>query len=416
MLKRSLLAATLLLAVNLHAAPATTMRLERVTTAVPFPRGVVLLDGKLYALSRGRVRSSGGVSAEIDDRAGTLWQIDPAVSEDGLASDVSDAVRNNGIVFAEPSSPPFRIWDRTASPPEQDKQTDRPYCVLRYHPASRSFYICAFSGIDKKPEPGASSFYKNNTDAILRFDLRTMQWSDIERHDASRDWNYPHHDPAANPAPHGWVKGPNNMLPVGDFLYAVAKDNSALIRYDVSVFADDPSPRYPSSELVIGEEIDMAGLGRQRYLGQSGLASDGEWLYIAYRTSSVVVRVKLDGNGKIVQPIVGELIAQFVPFDPETGKSSEITDIATDPQGRLYVICAEPTRIHRFIPDPTSVYTATVDSGVRPWCDLAKLVGNPKIKGENLMIDPQGRVYVTSTQGYPFQHGADGTIYRIVEE
>jgi hypothetical protein len=417
MIKRSfLVAATLCFASNIFAAPAPTIRVERVTTAVPFPRGVVLLDEKLYALSRGRVRSSGGVSAEINDLAGTLWLIDPNVSEDATLAEVSDAVRNNGKVFAEPTSPPFKLWDRTSTPPEADKQTDRPYCVLRYHAPSQSFYICAFSGIDKKPEPNAPAFYKNNTDAILRFDLRTKQWSDIERHEARGEWNYPHHDPASNPPPHGWTKGPDNMLGVGKYLYAVAKDNNALVRYDLSGFENDPAPRYPPSEWVVGEEIEIAGLGKQKYLGQSGLASDGQWLYVSYRTSSVVVRMKLDENGTVVKPIVGELVAKFVPYDPATRKSSDITDIALDPQGRLYVICAEPTRIHRFTPDPANVYDATAGSSKEPWFDLAATLGNPKLKGENLMIDPQGRVYITSTQGYPFQKGAEGTVYRLVEE
>jgi hypothetical protein len=397
------------------AAPQPTLRLERVTTAVPFPRGVVLLDGKLYALSRGRVRSSGGVSADINDLAGALWEIDPSVSEDGMRSEVSDAVRNNGKVFAEPTSPPFRTWDRSSNPPEADTQTDRPYCVLRYHAPSRSFYICAFSGIDKKPQPGSPTFYKNNSDAILRFDLRTMRWSEIERHETTSEWTYPHHDPATNAPPHGWVKGPNNMLPVGDSLYAVAKDNNALVRYDLSTFENDPTPRYPPSEYVIGEEIEIAGLGKQHYLGQSGLASDGTWLYISYRTSSVVVRVKLDQNGRVVKPIVGELVAKFIPYDAATGMSSDVTDIALDPQGRLYVICAEPTRIHRFLPDPANVYDAGAGSAQQPWFDLAAAVGNPKVKGENVMIDPEGRVYITSTQGYPFQNGAEGTVYRLVE-
>ena len=43
--------------------------IERITAKVPFPRGLEWIDGQLYVLARGRVRESGGVSADIDDLA-----------------------------------------------------------------------------------------------------------------------------------------------------------------------------------------------------------------------------------------------------------------------------------------------------------------------------------------------------------
>src|SRR5687768_13471986 len=55
--------------------------IERVTTKVPFPRGLQLVDGELYVLARGRVRGSGGVSAEVEDQAGTIYAVDPNVVE-----------------------------------------------------------------------------------------------------------------------------------------------------------------------------------------------------------------------------------------------------------------------------------------------------------------------------------------------
>jgi len=113
--------------------------IERVTTAVPFPRGMVMIDGELYVLARGRVRGAGGVSAAVNDRAGTLFVVDPNVSEGIDKKRVSAAVQRNGKVFAEPTSPPFKLWDRKASPPESDRETDRPYCTLRYHEQRRAF-------------------------------------------------------------------------------------------------------------------------------------------------------------------------------------------------------------------------------------------------------------------------------------
>lgn len=71
----------------------------RVTTISPFPRGLELIDGDLYVLSRGRVRGAGGVSAEIADRAGTLFKVDPAVGQLVSESNVSEAVQENGEVF-----------------------------------------------------------------------------------------------------------------------------------------------------------------------------------------------------------------------------------------------------------------------------------------------------------------------------
>ena len=52
------------------------------------------------------------------------------------------------VRIARPTAPPFVLWDRTATPPESDRATDRPYCGLRYHAASDNLFICGFSGVD----------------------------------------------------------------------------------------------------------------------------------------------------------------------------------------------------------------------------------------------------------------------------
>lgn len=400
-----------LLALAGGVAAETGPRVERVTTVVPFPRGLSVVDGELYVLARGRVRGAGGVSAAVEDRAGTLFRVDPGVGEPIDASPVGPAVRANGTVFAAPTAPPFRLWDRAARPPERDRWTDRPYCTLRYHDGTKSFYTCAFSGIDKPKRPGNPSFSKNLTDAILRYDLRTRRWYEVERHDLEAGGSYPHHDPRHGPPPHGWLNGPDNCLPLGRWLYAVAKDNSVLVKYDLATLAEDPEAGPAPSEVVLGASVEVRGLGRQEYLGHSALAYRDGWLYLAYRTSSAIVRLPLDQGFAPVQPIVAELVARFDPYDPATGKSANLTDLSFDADGRLYVVSAQPSRVFRFFPDPAAVFDGR-SGGAQPWADLAALTGNPRMKSENLLYY-DGYLFVTSGDGYAYQQGAAGTVYRV---
>ena len=105
--------------------------IERVSTKVPFPRGLEIVDGQLYVLSRGRVRESGGASGSIDDRAGTIYRIDLSIAQP-IDEPLSDQVRENGEEFAAPTDPPFRLLRRELEPATRDRETDRPYCVLRF--------------------------------------------------------------------------------------------------------------------------------------------------------------------------------------------------------------------------------------------------------------------------------------------
>jgi hypothetical protein len=244
-----MLLTTLALAALHGTAPASTdFLVERITTRPPFPRGLQIVDGELYVLCRGRVREYGGVSATVEDEAGTLYVVDLSIAEPFAPGEPSPAVRDNGRVVALPTAPPFKLWDRSASPPTRDRETDRPYCGLTYHPGTQSFYLCAFSGVDK-PEGEGSTFSKNLTDAILRYDMRTEKWYEVERHDIEKGGLYPHHDPARSAPPHGWLNGPDNCLAVGDWLYAVSKDNSLLVRYDLRALAADPEAGAPQSEV-----------------------------------------------------------------------------------------------------------------------------------------------------------------------
>ena len=386
---------------------------ERVTTKAPFPRGLVMLDGKLYVLCRGRVRGSGGVSAAVDDQAGTIYVVDPNVTEP-VSDELGAAVQNNGQVFAMPTSPPFNLWDRASNPPERDRETDRPYCTLRYDEATKSFYICAFSGIDKPRRPGQSTFSKNLTDALFRYDTRTSKWYIVERHDIEAGGSYPHHDPAHFPPPHGWLNGPDNCLVLGDTLYGVSKDNSLLVAYDLRAVQRDPEAGPPQSRVVMTQDTWLKGGERATFRGQSALAYHDGYLYIGYRTSSVILRVPVDKDMHVVEPIAAELVARFDPYESGTRASANITDMDFDEKGRLYVISAEPSRVFRFTPDPARVFDAR-DGRKEAWADLAGRTDNPKMKSENVLYSG-GWLYVTSGDGYGYQQGAEGTVYRVKVE
>ncbi|MCS7032573.1 MAG: hypothetical protein NZ561_01105, partial [Phycisphaerae bacterium] len=65
-----------------------------------------------------------------------------------------------------------------------------------------------------------------------------------------------------------------------------------------------------------------------------------------------------------------------------------------------------------FRPDPKRVFDGRTGQSP-PWADLAALTGNPRMKSENVMVDPRGRVFVTSGDAYTYQQGNGGTVYRI---
>lgn len=390
------------------AAPPTP-RIERITTGVPYPRGLALVDDTLYVLARGRSREVGGASAEVNDHAGTIYAVNPRISENWSPGPASERIRNNASVIATPSSPPFRLW----CPEDSSYQTDRPYCALRYHAGTRSFYLCAFSGIDMASE-SKQSFVKHHADAILRYDLRTSSWHELDRHDPEAGWKYP--SPAANADQglHGWMKGPDNCLPLGNFLYAVAKDNSLLVRYPLRELTKNPGTRAPAGEVLMTEDTPMTDGSTRRLLGQSALAYHEGYLYIGYRTSSAIIRIAVKSDGTPYRPIRADFIAQFEPFDPETRKSANITDIAFDTRGRLHVLTAQPARVWRFQPSPAKPYQQD-DPSNTPWIDMAQLTQNPKMKSENILLDAKDRLYITAADAYNPDDKTHGSVYRVTQ-
>ncbi len=299
-----LIGLVLLVVVALPGAARGEGELRVLTKEVPFPRGLALADpdgdgeASLYVLSRGRSRGDGGADTGLDDQAGTLWEVDPATGQTR--------------VFVRPTSPPFRLLDRTLPRATDDEQTDRPYCVLRWDEATRSFYICGFSGIDlpATDEHGAESGYfrKNRSDVVLRYDVGAKQWSEVDRHEPADGDAYPGEAG-------GYVRGPDNLAVVADGqLVVAAKENDRLVLYDV---LGDATPRVVMTDrvtLMDGMPIEVRG--------HSALAVDGDWLYVGFRTTGQVVRVPIvrehAEDGRVLVSLAtdrAELLALFQPFD-----------------------------------------------------------------------------------------------------
>ena len=321
--------------------------LARVSTGVPWPRGLAMVDGRLAVLARGRHRRQGGVDPAIVDRAGTLFWVDPAIAEPVVAGQPTGAaVRTNATVLALPSAPPFQLYDPESGAPLRDTRMDRPYCTLVYDDASENLFLCGFSGVDLP----FARFRKNASDSIHRFDLRKQTWGTVEarRPDELGESKlsytvanryYPHHDPEANPAPHGWLNGANALCVVGNRLYAAGKDNHRIVAYDLDEIRSDPLAGPPVSRPVLGSGYLLRhgeGTLEANLYGPSGLEARDGWLYIGFRTSCVVIRVPLDDTGLPLPGAPGELLAVFEPWNSTTRQSADVVDIKFSPSCLLY--------------------------------------------------------------------------------
>jgi len=404
------------------------VRLERVTTAVPWPRGLVIVDGRLIALARGRHRNAGGIDPQVADLCGSLFEIDPSFAEEVIRSEQAGrAVRKNARVLTGPDPAKHRLFDPSLGEPIQATSIDRPYCTLAYDAASRNLFICGYSGVDL---PG-KRFRKNASDSILRYDLRDEQWHVVEQHDpgsvpeselgyvVSNDY-YPHHDPAANAAPHGFLNGPDGGLVVGRTFYAAGKDNHAVAAYDLTEIRRDPAAGPPAARIVLEKDVRVRLSGEVRTieaLGPSALEARDGWLYVGYRTSSIILRFAVTDDGELVQPIVGELVAVFEPWDSERGRSGNLIDIAFNSRGELHAALANHGRIWNIgRPDPESVFDG-VDVGDNPttnvpYVDLPALTGNPRSRCGNITFDEDDALYLCSGN---YDSGTElaGVVYRV---
>ena len=403
-------------------------QLERITTAVPWPRGLAFVDGKLVVLARGRHRRAGGCDPAIEDFAGHLFQVDPEISELVIPNQpAGPKVRSNARIFAKVDGRPFNPWDREKQP-IQDAQMDRPYCTIVFAPASRNLFICGYSGVDL---PGAT-FRKNATDSIHRFDLRVSSWFPVEMHASSAvpvaeltrvvpNQYYPHHDPEVNPAPHGWLNGPNGAAVAGNWLYVVGKDNHTLAQYDLSEIQENARAPVPSSRKVLGKSVLVRHGAEKRQtdlLGPSAVAVHGGHLYVGYRTSSVIVRLPLDKTGDLAPAPVAEMIAEFQPLDSKTRKSANLIDMKFNRQGELFVACASKGLVWNIgRPHPDHVYDGNDarpgrPTTNRPHVDLRALTFNPRARVGNIAFDDQDRLYICSGN-YDSGTNLAGVIYRV---
>jgi len=404
--------------------------LERVTTAVPWGRGMAMVDGELIVLSRGRHRGEGGVSERIVDHAGTLWRVDVSTSEPVVPGVwAGDAVRSNAEVFAPPTEPPFNLY-RHDGPPEADRRMARPYCALAFDEVSRNLFVCAYAGAEL-----SSGFRKHATDAVYRYDLRDRRWHVVEQHDPAvvpqsdlgivvPNQYYPHHDPATNDPPHGWVNGPNGCIGVGDFLYVPAKDNHLLVQYDLGGIRADPAAGPPASRPVLEGRMVLTHPGGEEVvdvLGASSVGIHGDWLYLGFRTSSIVARVPLDEGGDVIPGpdglLRGELIAVFEPWSPETGRSGNLYDLDLDASGELFVSMGRSGKIWRITPDPERPFYGNDRSGrptsAAPFLDLSALAGRPTGCNTIYVDRATGYLYISSRNNDTGAGEIHGTIYRV---
>lgn len=402
--------------------------LERVTTAVPWGRGMATVDGELIVLSRGRHRGEGGVEQSLVDHAGTLWKVDTSVSETVVPGELAgDAVRHNATVFARPTSPPFHLYDYQA-PPEQDILMGRPYCALAYDEASCNLFVCAYSGAELE-----TGFRKQATDAVYRLDLRNESWHVVEQHDPdvvprdelgaviSNEY-YPHHDPQTNMPPHGWPNGADGCIGVGEYLYVPAKDNHIVVQYDLDEIRRNPDAGPPDSRPVLGPHMIVrypGGEAEMEVLGPSSVAHHGGLLYVGYRTSSIVVRVPLTDNGDIMRGDDGrvraDLIAVFEPWDAQRSRSGNLYDIDMSDDGELFVSMGTAGRIWRITPDPDRPFYGN-DQTERPtttppMLDMTERAGR-KTGCNNICVGDDGYLYISSRNNDTGEGRIHGTIYR----
>ncbi len=380
-------------------------KLQRVSTAVPWPRGVTFHRAKLFALARGCPRGAGGPHKFVFDDAGSIFSVRPDkwewVSDD---QEVSPPVRKNGRKFAEPDPAVFKLWSRAAKQPYNDIETDRPYATLAWDDRTRNFFICGFSGIDNAPND--RHFRKNGTDGILRYDTRSKSWHVVERHDATLipidrrrkpttvDFPATLYKPKARP-PRGWLNGPDGLLVIGQYLYAVGKDNHVLVRYDLTDIGAQPDAKAPRSELVLRGK-KMGGVDGTD--GPSALARLAEHLYVGFRSTGRIVRFQLEGDG-LAKPAKGELVADF-------GGSKQLIDLAgrggeelfvSLKQGEIWQIPVKRDSV--FQPGGRSPYFVIEGASL-----------------SNIAVDNDGRLYVCTNNHDDRSSRTGGTIYRIVEE
>jgi hypothetical protein len=156
---------------------------------------------------------------------------------------------------------------------------------------------------------------------------------------------------------------------------------------------------------VLEDEIDVRINGELRRIpmhGHRAVTAHGDYLYLASRTSSLVVRFPIGPEGDLVRPIVGELIAEFEPYSKETKRSADLWEMVASADGELFITTSRDGLLWRFRPDPAVPFDgdnrrADGPTANRPWIDAKQMTGNKRATISNLTFAPDGSIYFCMT-------------------
>ena len=204
-------------------------------------------------------------------------------------------------------------------------------------------------------------------------------------------------------------------------LFAAGKDNHCVVSYKLASLRKNPKAGPPPSKIVLGprQKVRLGGkLRKLAALGPSALAVRDGYLYVGYRTTSVILRFPLNPDGSLQKGKPGELIAVFEPYDPKTHRSANLIDMAFNSQGELFVSCSKEGRIWNIgKPDPAHVFQGNDQLSDRstsapPYADLRVLLGKKTACG-NILFDKDGRLFVCAGNYDTPSRKLAGVIYRL---
>jgi hypothetical protein len=290
--------------------------------------------------------------------------------------------------------------------------------------------VICFSGIDLSEQP---NFRKNATDAVHRYNMGTKKWYTFEQHDPGTvpvgelaktlpNEVYPHHNLTSNPPPHGLPNGACGGYVVGDYLYVTAKDNSALIQYDLAEVRKNPEAGPPQSRFIFNRSgpkddpfIQTKKHGNMYVEGTCGVTAHDGYMYVAFRTTSQIVRFPIDGKGDVVRPIVADYLAQFDPYDPTGayGKPANIYDIRVNSKGELFVSANSRGTIWKIPTDGKAVFNAKKGTSEKPYINLREETDFASSTCGNFCFDPDGNLYICAGNKELKEGDICGVIYRV---
>lgn len=178
------------------------------------------------------------------------------------------------------------------------------------------------------------------------------------------------------------------------------------MRYPIGDIRETPSSSPPVAEVFLNKDVAVDGWAGD-LLGPSGFAYKDGYLYVGYRTSSVIARFQISDS---VEQVTGELVADFSKVEGKV----DIIDMAFDLKGFLLVSTASMGGVWGVAPDPEQPFQPL--NRTPNAIDLRALTGNEKTKCSNIAVDSHGRVYICSNNHDSEQIAPSivGTIYRAV--